>query len=299
MKKESKDNTPFYLGIDGGGSKCKAVIVDVSGKVLGTGISGPANPLHGYEQAINSIVDSAKQALLDAALPIQKISQLVAGVGLAGVNLPSLFNMMAQWQHPFANMYLTTDLHIACLGAHNGNDGAIVIAGTGSCGYSRIKGSTNIVGAHGFPQGDKGSGAWLGLQAVKRVLLSLDGFEQTSQMNNIMLQQLNCRNALELVEAVAKQPASFFARQAFVVFQAARNKDPLALDIIRDGAHYISNVTRRLLLDQPPAISLIGGLASKLTDWLDQDVRLSLRPPEQLPEIGAVIYAKQKTKNKK
>ena len=51
----SSDNKEIFLGIDGGGSKCKAIVMSGDNKILGTGIAGPANPLHGYEQAINSI----------------------------------------------------------------------------------------------------------------------------------------------------------------------------------------------------------------------------------------------------
>ena len=158
---------PLFIGIDGGGSKCKATIVDANDNVLGTGIAGPANPFHDYQQTIISIVESAQQALTAAQLPAADISRLVAGVGLAGVNVPKVFDKMLHWQHPFGQMFLTTDLHIACLGAHQGRDGAIMITGTGSCGYSHINGETIMVGGHGFPHGDKGSGAWLGLQAVQ------------------------------------------------------------------------------------------------------------------------------------
>ena len=160
---------PLYLGIDGGGSKCKAIIIDAHDNVLGTGIAGPANPFQDYQQTIISIVESAYLALADAKLVKSEINRLIVGIGLAGVNLPSIFEQMSQWQHPFAQMHLTTDLHIACLGAHQGGDGAIMITGTGSCGYSHINGQATMIGAHGFLHGDKGSGAWLGLQAVKKV----------------------------------------------------------------------------------------------------------------------------------
>ena len=165
----------LYMGIDGGGSKCKACIVDVNNKVLGTGIAGPANAFIDQQQSIHSIINSAKLALVDANLAESDITRLTAGIGLAGVNLPSIYEEMSKWKHPFAKMFLTTDLHIACLGAHQGKDGAIIISGTGSCGYSFVDGKQVIIGGHGFPHGDKGSGAWLGLKGVKTVLLSLEG----------------------------------------------------------------------------------------------------------------------------
>lgn len=55
------------------------------------------------------------------------------------------------------------------MGAHTRDEGAVMIAGTGSCGYSFVNGKATILGAHGFPFGDKCSGAWIGLEAVKAV----------------------------------------------------------------------------------------------------------------------------------
>lgn len=289
----SNDNNNLFLGIDGGGSKCKAIVMSAENKILGTGISGPGNPLHGFEQATHSIVTSAKLALSDANLPESALGNIVAGVGLAGVNLPVLFEKMNNWQHPFKTMHLATDLLIACLGAHQGADGAVIISGTGSCGFSYVDGEEFIVGAHGFPHGDKGSGAWFGLQAAKQVLLSLDGLVTNSLLNDKLLSLLEVNTGVELVEAIAGKPAAFYARMANLVFDAAEQGDKVALGIIQEGASYIDNVAKQLSKRCPPRLSLIGGLTPRLIPWLSQDVQNSLSTPLNSPEVGAVFYAKQ------
>mgnify|MGYP000073673462 FL=1 len=288
----SSDNN-IFLGIDGGGSKCKAIVMSAENKILGTGISGPGNPLHGFEQATNSIVSSAKLALADAGIAESSLSDIVAGVGLAGVNLPALFEQMNNWQHPFKAMHLATDLLIACLGAHQGKDGAVIISGTGSCGFSYVDGEEFIVGAHGFPHGDKGSGAWFGLQAAKQVLLSLDGLVVDSSLNEKLLSLLDVSSEVELVEAIAGKPAAFYARLANLVFDAAEQGDEIALAIIQEGATYIDNVALQLSKRQPPRLSLIGGLTPRLLPWLAEDVQKSLAAPLNSPEVGAVFFAKQ------
>ncbi|GLX79161.1 ATPase [Thalassotalea insulae] len=289
----SRDNNKFFLGIDGGGSKCKAIIVDSDNNILGSGISGPANPLHGFEQAINSITESAQLALKDAALANVKLADMVAGVGLAGVNLPALFEQMSEWQHPFKQMFLATDLLIACLGAHQGKDGAVMITGTGSCGFSYVNGHPYTLGGHGFPHGDKGSGAWFGFQAANHVLMSLDGLKESSCINEKLMSLLGVNDGLTMVETIAGKPAAFYAKMANLVFDAAEEGDEVAKAIVREGAGYISGVARQLEKQQPPRISLIGGLTPRITPWLDQDVREQLQAPLCPPEIGAVIFAKQ------
>jgi glucosamine kinase len=289
----SDNNNEIFLGIDGGGSKCKAIVMTPDNKILGTGISGPANPLHGFEQAISSIKESAELALKDAGLTDMQLKNVVAGIGLAGVNLPVLFEQMSNWQHPFKNMFLATDLLIACLGSHQGDDGAVMITGTGSCGFSYVDDKTYIVGAHGFPHGDKGSGAWFGLQATKQVLLSLDGLIPPSLMNDKVLHLLNVKDTVELVEAVAGKPAAFYARMANLVFDCAEENDVLAKSIVNEGAAYISDVARQLWRKQPPRMSLIGGLTPRIKPWLDTEIQDKLSDPLSPPEVGAVLFAKQ------
>jgi glucosamine kinase len=289
----SSDNNEIFLGIDGGGTKCKAIVMSADNKILGTGIAGPANPLHGYEQAINSIAESAKLALKDAGIDESELGNIVAGVGLAGVNLPILFEQISKWEHPFKTMYLATDLLIACLGAHDGKDGAVMITGTGSCGFSFVDGHPYIVGAHGFPHGDKGSGAWFGLQGVKQVLLSLDGLVEPTLMSAVLLNKLNCKDDTDLVEAVASQKATFYAQQANLVFDAAELGDKVALAIVAEGAEYINSIARTLIGKTPPRISMLGGLTARLKSWLADNIKDNLAEPLHAPEVGAVFFARQ------
>ncbi len=303
MFTSSDNNKALFLGIDGGGSKCKAIVMNEKNEVLGTGIAGPGNPLHGFEQATTSIVASAKLALTDAGLTNVSLNELVAGVGLAGVNLPVQFEKMQAWQHPFKQMFLAHDLLIACLGAHHNNNGAVIISGTGSCGFSCIDEQEVLIGGHGFPQGDKGSGAWFGLQATKQVLLSLDGIVAPSSMNDVLLKQLDCTNTTSIVEAIAGKKATFYAQLANLVFDAAEQGDMVALDIVTEGAEYINNLARTLLIKQPARISMLGGLTPRLKSWLNEDIQAQLSEPLSPPEVGSVLYArsqlaKQKTKQK-
>ena len=293
MFTSSDNNKALFLGIDGGGSKCKAIVMNENDEILGTGISGPGNPLHGFEQATNSITESAKRALKDAGLEQIELSDLNVGIGLAGVNLPVLFDQMKAWQHPFKQMFLAHDLFIACLGAHHSNDGAVIISGTGSCGFSSIDEQELIIGGHGFPHGDKGSGAWFGLQATKQVLLSLDGLVEPSIINKVLLNKLACSDATALVEAITGKKATFYAQLANLVFDAAEQDDQVALAIVEEGAEYINNIARALLTRKPPRLSILGGLTPRLKPWLDKGLQMQLSEPLSPPEVGAVLFARQ------
>ena len=283
----------LFIGIDGGGSKCRATIFCPQRGVLGTGVAGRANPLHGLEQTFESILASTQLAITDAKLNTDDVSTLVAGLGLAGVNVPRLFEQVSQWQHPFAKMYLTTDLHTACIGAHEGNDGAVIITGTGSCGYAHVGAQSLLIGGHGFALGDKGSGAWLGQQAAEHVLLNLDGFAEDTGLTQAILSHFNVTDAMGIVENLAGQSSSTYAKLARIVLQQAESGDAVAILIVRQGALYISDMARKLFAIHPTRFSMIGGLAEPLCSWLDDDVSARVELAISPPEIGAILFAQQ------
>ncbi|WP_444928022.1 N-acetylglucosamine kinase [Microbulbifer sp. TRSA002] len=287
------DRENLFIGIDGGGSKCRASILDSDNRVLGTGVSGPANPLQGYAQAIGSIVHSAMLSLSDAGLPPEMLGELVAGVGLAGVNMPNLYNEMDAWAHPFKQMFLTTDQHSACLGAHRGGDGAVIIVGTGSCGYASINGEARFLGGHGFPHGDKGSGAWMGMEAVKYLFLALDGLTEDSRLKDELLSVLESADAQQVFECIAGKPSSYYARLAVPVVEYAEAGDPVALAIVRDGASYISDLANKLFEMNAPRLSLIGGVAPRLMQWMAPQVVERVAEALDPPEFGCIYFARQ------
>ncbi|MCE9678026.1 ATPase [Shewanella sp. AS1] len=284
---------PLFIGIDGGGSKCRATIYASDDTVLGTGVAGRANPLFGLSQTFESILHSTELALIDAGLTLADSKSLVAGLGVAGVNVPHLYKEMAQWKHPFAQMYITTDLHTACIGAHHGGEGAVIITGTGSCGYAQVGDKYLSLGGHGFPLGDKGSGAWFGLKAAEAALLDLDGFGPKTALTEQLLNYYQVNEALGIVEHLAGKSSSCYAVLARLVLDCAHEQDEVAKAIVKDGAAYISELAKKLFTINPPRFSMIGGLAEPLAPWLDKAVVNKISPVMAPPEMGACFYARQ------
>lgn len=294
MNSALRSGEPLYLGIDGGGSKCRAVIVSSQQQILGEGLSGPANPLRGMKVATDSIISATQQALTCAGLAFNDMTRLTAGAGLAGVNMPQYFQLFSDWQHPFNALHLTSDLHIACIGAHSGEDGAVIICGTGSCGLASVNGQLIEVGGHGFPFGDNGSGAWLGMQMLHHVLLSLDKLAPDTLLAPLLMQQLNVYSAVELAAQFTHATPTSYAGYAPLLFTAVEQGDDTALQIVRQAAAHVERIARRLLSAEPPRLSLIGGLAPKLLPFLAADIQALVTPAIQSPEMGAVWFARQR-----
>lgn len=287
MELENTKTSELFLGIDGGGSKCKAVLLDQQWNVLGEGLAGPANPCVNYGLALSSIEASAREAA--KAAQIHDLSQLNVGLGLAGVNFTSVFERLSQWQHPFKRVSLTTDWHAACLGAHSGEDGAVIIVGTGSCGYAKIGSETVSVGGHGFPVGDKGSGAWIGLKAVEAALQAKDGLATPTILSTSLLQYFDCTRD-ELAAKLVGSKSSHYASFAKLVFTAAKSGDIVALAIIQEAADYIESMAQKLLKYEPPRLSMIGGIAPFLASYFSEPVKQKIVEAQSPPEIGAIHF---------
>src|SRR6476660_9052757 len=75
----------YFLGVDGGGTKTHAVILDAGGRVAGEAFTGGSNLLRvGLEDALSNIETAVSEAC--AAARIRRDQITAACLGLAGVN---------------------------------------------------------------------------------------------------------------------------------------------------------------------------------------------------------------------
>ncbi|CAM3000527.1 BadF/BadG/BcrA/BcrD ATPase family protein [Shewanella amazonensis] len=287
--RESSASAYFWVGIDAGGSHCRALLTDDSGQVLGHGVAGPANPVNGVSQSQAAIMSAIDKALGAARLDKQ-YHRLIVGAGLAGLHLPKMQQVMNEWAHPFAAWHTTTDLHVAALGAHQGADGGVIILGTGFSSLANVKGQQILIGGHGFPINATCSGSWFGLEAVKAVLLDADGIGPGTSLTGKLLQGTN---AMALAEQLMHANATDFARFAPQVFEQAGAGDAVSLSLIEQGATFINGVIRRLLATGIDSLSLVGGIAPLMQPWLAPDLSTRIRTAKASPEEGAILFARQ------
>lgn len=288
--KSDRHGDSILVGIDGGGTHCRAGIYDKNGLLLGTGHGGPANPVNGLEQTKESIVNAVKEARYEAGLECS-LAQFVLGAGLAGLHLPVMQAKINDWQHPFGALHTTTDLHAAVSGAHLGQDGAVIIIGTGFSALGIVKGRQISIGGYGFPINANCSGSWFGLELVKAVLLDHDGVGPATSMTQDVLTN---ENAISLATRTNNAAPSIFGRFSPVVFQHAEQGDDVARQLVKEGAAFIDRVIEKLLENQVPRVSLLGGVAPHIVDWLDPEYKRYLCVPREAPEFGAMMYAREK-----
>src|SRR5262249_33462704 len=165
----------------------------------------------------------------------------------------------------------------ACLGAHADRDGGIVIVGTGSIGFALVGGREARVGGYGFPISDEGSGADLGLHAIRLALRAFDERAVGSGLTReVMLRFHN--DPYEAVAWMDRATATDYATFAPLVMRHADAGDSVARRIVRDAAEQIDELVRRLADYGAGRVALLGGLASPMQPWLAPDVQRRLVP---------------------
>lgn len=286
----------LLVGIDGGGTKCTSRIVDMDGNILGEGRGGPANTRLGLDVAFGSIIAATDIALASAGLSLDRKKDIHAGLGLAGLSLKRERDQVAQYDHPFASMSVESDAYIACLGAHNGTDGAILILGTGSCGCAILDGVEHTVGGWGFEISDHASGAHIGFQAARNSLLALEGvIPETNLSREVMTRLGNTPEAA--VPWAEKATPGNYGSLAPLVSEWADKGDPLAVQIMRGAGEDAGMLLRAMEAKGAGCVALIGGVASIIDKWLPEDVKHLLVKPMGDALAGALLLARRTLEN--
>lgn len=281
----------FYLGIDAGGSHTRARLVSDDGEILGAGENGAANTPAGLPRALEVIEEAYREALDRAGIAEADFSSIHAGIGMAGLNRRGYLDGLKAHPFPFKTTAFASDAAIANLGAHGGQDGAIVVVGTGSIGFARVGEEVIQIGGYGFAVSDEGSGAELGLRAIRRALWARDGRIPHTALTRELLDHFH-GSAGEIVDWTARATPRDYAAFAPMVLQHANQGDATGELIVQEAAQRIGAVIRTMIERGAPHCCLMGGVAPLIRDWLAPSIRARLREPLGDALDGAILLAR-------
>ena len=285
----------LLLGVDGGGTNCRARLADCEGRTLGEGVAGPANIRFGVRESFAAVLRATDQCWEQAG-PSYRNRDIVACLAMAGASEPLDATAAQSYPHPFLRMVLTSDARAACMGAHAGQDGGIIIAGTGTVGWATIAGREHRVGGWGFPVSDEGSGAWLGCEAVRRVLWAHDGLIDWSSFLRCVYQMFDS-DPHAIVRWMSVARPRDFASLAPVVAEHAMQADPVAEELMHGGAACLDTMATRLMDLGVSRLSVVGGLAKEMAPLLSKRVQDVLVQPQGDALTGALRLAQSEAEH--
>jgi glucosamine kinase len=281
----------LLLGIDGGGSRCRARLCNIAGATLSEGVGGAANLRLGVEQSFASVLQATIQCMNGAGLSSRDFERVVACVALAGASEPSQLEAARRHEHPYRMALFVTDAQAACVGAHGGRDGGIIVIGTGSIGWAELNGRQYQVGGWGWPISDEGSGAWLGCEALRRTLWAHDGRMPWSALLRLLFAKFRS-DPHAIVHWMTDASPKDFAGFAPAIVEHALADDPVAVELLRLAGGHVDALAQRLIDFGVDRLSLVGGLAASIEPWLADSTRHHLVAPGGDAVAGALQLAR-------
>lgn len=259
----------LVLGVDGGGTKTRAVITNAAEEVLGEGLAGPSNPLRvGVVPAALAVRVAVERAC--AAARVRRGDILAAQVGLAGSRRSDLRERMREALAGLGinPLEVVTDADIALFGATEGKPGLIIIAGTGSicCGVNG-RGKRVCAGGWGPLAGDEGGGSWIARRALQAVAKGADGRGPVTSLDAAACDYFNVAKSDDIALAIynpsmTNQVIAGFTRR--VVGEAARG-DSVARSIVEEagrelGAAAVAVIRGLRMRRERFQVSYVGGV---------------------------------------
>jgi len=276
----------FFLGVDGGATRCRARLRDASGRELGRSI-GPASNIYVDFDAGVRVVRETIEAAIVAGVARHEIA---VGIGLAGLAEDEEAERIAAALPGFARVVAVNDAVAACVGANGLGDGGLIIAGTGSAGIARVAGKTTIIGGRGFRLGDDGSAARLGEAGLRAALRALDGLEPMSELAQALGRHFG-NDPVRMLRWAAEAKPSDFGAFAPQILDVAKSGDARGREIVGEAADAIAALARALNALGAEHIALVGGLAEPLRPYLPPDVEKRLARPRRDAVDGAILLA--------
>lgn len=277
------DKLRYVLGVDGGGSKTMALVavLDEAGHmdILGRGRGGPSNlRLAGREQSLNSLDQAVDEALMQAGMPGRYLDYAV--LALAGSSSPDVQQDVTNWAH---GRNLSSHLEIAhdalpvlADGTAKGW-GIALIVGTGSVAFGvDINGNSVIKGGWGHWFGDKGSGFYLGYQALAAVAEASDDIGPETILSGLVLDKLGTEDTRSILKEVSAggDTRRAVAALAPIVLDAAEKNDKVAQRIVRgaveEAVKLVAATSKALAFKRSYPMALAGGVVCKSQLFRDE-----------------------------
>ncbi|MDF1521223.1 MAG: BadF/BadG/BcrA/BcrD ATPase family protein [Trueperaceae bacterium] len=297
------------VGVDGGGTGGRAWVgpLDEDGTPAGRGaVDRPCNPYAvGADAAADAVVAAIVAAWTDAGRPAGGWGEAWVCAGLAGVDRPEdgaamRAALVARGVHA-ERLQLIADPWVALEGALPARDPeddprVLLVAGTGSVAVGVVGTRRVRVGGWGARVGDEGSGAWLGIEAVRATLQALDGRTDAGPLAEAI--QAAWGAGPEALVGRARDASSGAFGELAPLVLAQADDDPAAAALRARAAAHLADLvaTAAARLGRTPAAwALVGGVARALEDevvaLLDPALGAALRPAQGPPVAGALAFA--------
>ncbi len=305
------DGMAYFLGVDVGGTKTHLVLADGSGHVVGFGASGPGNPDSvGHDGFASAVLDAYRMAVSDAT--IEKSQMVGIGLGVAGYDWPEDLDGILRAVDALgfqAEISVVNDTVLGILAGTEEGWGVAVVSGTGcnAWGWTKDRSKVGRVTGAGTFMGEGAGASELLARTVQVIAYSWTLRGPKTLLADLFMEKVGARNLEDFLAGLVRGRYHLDGSMALLVFQAAREGDRVALDLLhwagRELGELANAVIRQIgIQDQEFDVVLVGSMYNGspiLREEMEKKIR-SLAPKVRLkrlrvpPVLGAVILGMEK-----
>lgn len=273
---------PYIIGVDAGGTKTHAALYDCFGEKHADAKSGYGNLLVDPEAATVHIGDAIAACLqsLPGRAQGAGIRIYVGAAGIhAGDNRTELLAGLRR-RFPEAVVRVEDDALLALYSVNEGNDGMLVIAGTGSIAYGKRGGQVHRAGGWGNILGDEGSGYDISRKALAQITAEFDSGGGYGPLSRRLLEAMDT-DVWGVVKFAHTAKKGEIAALLPLVEQMALLGDSAASRLLEEAGDALAKLPaalyRRMGFSEQTALALKGGVLEKIPIVREAFVR-SLAP---------------------
>lgn len=280
----------WLVGVDGGGTGTRARLQSADGRTLGQGQAGPSGLSQGADQAWRHIQQAIAAAFGAAGLPLAQPAHCGLALALAGAERSINRQAFLAADPGYALCLLENDALGGLRGAFAGGPGRVVSAGTGSVAAARWPdGRTRLIGGWGFPIGDEGSGAWLGVRAMQHAQAAMDGRREAGPLARALWARCG-DTPPALLDWSLQSGQKAYAELAPLVFDLSET-DAQAEALLQAAAAELALLAQALQpeVGEPLPLVVLGSVGERLRQRLPESLRAQLVAPRGDAMDGALL----------
>ena len=259
------DESVYYLGIDGGGTKTELALSDPEGKIVSRLFMDGCNPnTVGIDRTKRIIEDGIIQACKDVPL-----SSVVVYAGIAGcaseIYADEIKTMLEKMS--FAAFDVGSDNNNIVAAGLGNNEGITMILGTGICSYVVKKEETKRIAGWGYLFDNGGCAFHIGRDAINAYFSAYDGTGKETTLVQRIKQTFGYSNE-ELLKYLYSGGNKLVSSYAMYVFEEAEKGDKVSVSILKKHIAEIARLIRASLshfsnYDKKIPVILGGGLTNQ------------------------------------
>lgn len=261
----------YIFCLDVGGTRTRGALFTNSGTELARAVAEGGALSLGVTRSYKAIEDVWAQVCGIANLPDIRRENTSLLAGIAGYGLPGLSDALSEKLGDFADVYICGDGYGSLLAATEGKPGALISVGTGVIAMRLNEdGKTLCLSGWGFPAGDLGSGAWLGLQLVGDLTKFCDGIAMDPPLTVSLAADVTAITGQatdQIMDWHCNGKPAQFGSLAPLIVEGAATGDLYCISMLKRSAVEIAAIAGALCPSGVGDVFLAGGLGSILKPY--------------------------------